>query len=331
MTEGICLPAPHDAARCKGRSLRQPDDSGVHWLHALPHPPVVVAIFLVVLAMRSPLCAEQKILYEQPSPYNNILVTEDEQGLRTLYFERDGALQSVVKPGDPDHLELPYIRTMLVGLALCEDPRRILIVGLGGGTIAKFLHKHYPQAVIDAVDIDPDVIKVARQFFEFRDDANLRAYVSDGRKFIEDRPGLYDLIFLDAFGTDSTPPHLTTREFLLSVRKALTPRGAALGNIWRSIYNPLYSSMVRTYLAVFDEVHLLDVREAVANNILIALPRRLQLSREELASRARRISQAKGFRFDMGEAIECGYRDVGKEVIGGRVLTDADKQPQTQQ
>ena len=218
---------------------------------------VAAAACLFLLTNCATLKAEQKTLYEQPSPYGLILVTEDKPGFRTLYFERGGALQSVVKLGDPDHLELPYAKAMLSGLALCEAPRRILIVGLGGGTLAKFLHKHYPQAVIDAVDIDPDVIKVARQFFEFREDDNLQAHVSDGRKFIEDRPGVYDLIFLDAFGTDSTPYHLTTREFFLAVKKALTPAGVALGNIWKRSYNTLYDPMIRTYLNVFDELSAL--------------------------------------------------------------------------
>jgi spermidine synthase len=284
------------------------------------------AIGLFVLTHCATFSADQRTLYEQPSPYNNILVVENQPGFRTLYFERGGALQSVAKMGDPDHLELPYAKTMLSGLALCTDPQRILIVGLGGGTLPKFLHKHYPQAVIDTVDIDPDVIKVARQFFEFKEDANLRAYVSDGRKFIEDRPGSYDMIFLDAFGTDSTPYHLTTREFLLSVKSALTPRGVVLGNIWERNHNRLYDAMVRTYLATFDEVHLLKVPLAV-NNILIALPRLSHVSREELVARARQISQAKGFRFDMGDAVEFGYRQAEKEVASGPVLTDAERPP----
>jgi spermidine synthase len=127
-----------------------------------------VAIGLLLLSVCGSLRADSRTLYEQPSPYNTILVIEDKPGFRTLYFERGGALQSVAKLGDPDHLELPYAKTMLSGLALCSDPARILIVGLGGGTLPKFLHAHYPQAVIDTVDIDPDVIKVARQFFEFR-------------------------------------------------------------------------------------------------------------------------------------------------------------------
>src|SRR5207247_10424597 len=79
-------------------------------------------------------CAAQTVIYEKASPYNTIIVTEDHKGLRTLLFERGGGRQSVVKPGDPDHLGLPYARVALAGLALCEEPRPILVVALGGGT-----------------------------------------------------------------------------------------------------------------------------------------------------------------------------------------------------
>lgn len=296
---------------------------GIHLLRLLIILAVVSTPLILFTHCVSPR-SYPKTLYEQPSPYNNILVMEDENGLRTLYFEHGGARQSVSKPGDPDHLELPYVKTMLAGLAFCDEPRRILIVGLGGGTIPKFLHKYYPQSVIDVVDIDPDVVKVAREFFEFHEDANLRAFVSDGRKFIEDRPGIYDLIFLDAFGTDRIPYHLTTREFLLAVKKALTPRGLVLGNIWKRSYNSLYDSMIRTYLDVFDEVHLMDVRDA-ANHILIAIPRRWQLSSKDISSRARRVSQSKDFLFDMGHVVEVGYRPIELEIFNSHVLTDADK------
>jgi spermidine synthase len=298
------------------------------WFWLLTAVSAVSAICLVSLIDCRSLSAASRILSEKPSPYNDVILVTEDNGFRSLYFEHGGATQSISKIGDPDHLELPYAKTMLAGLALCDDPKQILIVGLGGGTLPKFLHKHYPQAVIHAVDIDPDVVTVARQFFEFNEDANLRAFVSDGRKFIEERPGSYDMIFLDAFGTDSTPYHLTTREFLLSVRNALTPRGVVLGNIWRREYNRLYDAMVCTYLAVFDEVKLLKVRAAV-NQILVAQPRKTPITVEEFASRARQISQTKGFRFDMGEAVEFGYSPIDKEIKDAAVLTDAGRPPRT--
>lgn len=280
--------------------------------------------FLGLLSLCVIAPAEQKVLYEKESAYNTIVVTEDEEGLRTLLFEKNGARQSVVKVGDPDHIELPYAKVMPVGLAFVGEPRRILVIGLGGGTIPSFLRKHFPHATIDAVDIDPDVVYVAKKFFGFREDAKMRAYAADGRRFIEQCREPYDVIFLDAFGCENVPYHLATREFLVAVRRALAPRGVAVGNIWSRGSNPLYDSMVRTYQDVFDELYILDVR-ARGNKILLAVPRNVWITREDLARRAKTISTDKGFPFDMGELVTYGFRHLRKENGDGRVLLDKDR------
>src|SRR2546430_10148151 len=75
-------------------------------------------------------CAAQTVIHERASPYNTIIVTEDYSGLRTLLFERGGGRQNVGQTGDPDHLELPFAPGGLSGRALCEAPRRILLLGL---------------------------------------------------------------------------------------------------------------------------------------------------------------------------------------------------------
>jgi len=228
--------------------------------------PAFLAVLLVSAAGML-ICAlaqgQDKLLFEKQSAYSLIRVTEDSRGLRTLWFDESGVRQSVVKPGDPDHLELPYARSMMAGLAVCPQPRRVLIIGLGGGTIPSFLHKHFPQATIHVVDIDPEVVRVAERFFGFRQDDRLRAFVADGRRFIEQVREPYDVIFLDAYSADSVPYHLTTREFLLAVRRAVDARrGVVVGNIWSRVSNPLYDSMVCTYHDVFDVVRVVDVRDA---------------------------------------------------------------------
>ena len=278
---------------------------------------------LSVLAALSVVACAQTVIYEKASPYNTIIVTEDRNGLRTMLFERGGGRQSVVKPGDPDHLELPYARVALVGLALCEEPRRILVVGLGGGSLPMFLRKHYPAAAIDVAEIDPGVVDVAKQFFGFREDELTRAHVGDGRQFIENVRQGYDIIFLDAFGARDVPKHLTTQEFLLAVRRALVPSGVVVSNVWRPAANPLHDSMVRTHQEVFDELFILDVPGDV-NNILLALPRKQPLNRSELAQLARKISAAKQFRFDLGEQVEYGFHYASGKSGPGRVLRDAD-------
>jgi len=280
---------------------------------------LVAALALCVFAG-----AEEKVLYEQKSPFGTVMVTEDEQGLRTLLFEKDGVRQSVVKVGDPDHLELAYARVMPVGLAFVEEPRRVLIVGLGGGTIPGFLHKHYPKMRIDVVELNPDVLAVAQKFFGFREDDTLRAHVKDGRKFIEECRDPYDMIFLDAFGPDNIPYSLTTQEFLQAVRRALTPKGAVVANIWNRDSNSLYDSMVRTYQEVFEDVYIVEVRGA-GNEIVVALPRGKRIAREDLAQRAARISKEKQFRYDAGEAVTHGYRHEAEKNSRGSVLTDKNK------
>jgi len=269
-------------------------------------------------------CAAETVVHEKRSHYNTIFVTEDSNGLRTLLFERRGARQSVVKPGDPDHLELSYTRAAFVGLALCEEPRRVLVVGLGGGTLPTFLRKHYPNAAIDVAEIDPDVVDVAKKFFGFREDERMRVHVGDGRAFIEDvRQPQYDMIFLDAFGAESVPAHLTTQEFLQAVRRAVKPNGVVIGNVWGPFSNRLYASMLRTYQETFDEVLVMDVFGDF-NNIFFALPRKQRLSRSELALAARKISAAKQFRFDLGDLVEYGFFHANEKNQDGRVLRDSD-------
>lgn len=281
-----------------------------------------IALFAFV-ALAALARADEKVLYEKPAMFGTIVVTEDDNGLRALRFGRSGPRQSVVKPGDPDYLGLPYVRAAFVGLALCEEPRRLLVVGLGGGTLPMFLRKHYPNATIDAVDIDPNVVDVAQRFFGFRQDEYMRAHVADGRQFIEQTRQPYDAIFLDAFGSDSVPAHLTTQEFLRAVRRAVKPDGVVIGNVWGRYSNPLYDSMVRTYQEVFDELFILDVQGA-GNMILLALPRRQPLNRDELAQLARKVSTAKRFPFDFADMVNYGFLHAQEKNQRGRVLSDAE-------
>jgi spermidine synthase len=268
--------------------------------------------------------AQPTVLYEKPALFGTIVVTEEQDGSRVLRFSRGGARQSLVKPGDPEYLGLAYVPVAFVGLALCAEPRRLLVVGLGGGTLPMFLRRHYPDAVIEAVDIDPDVIDVAKRFFGFREDAGMRAHADDGRRFIEQVQRPYDAIFLDAFASNELPAHLTTQEFLRAVRRAVKPDGVVIGNLWGRNSNPLFDAMVRTYQEMFEELFILDVRGA-DNKILLALPRAQPLSRDELVTRARQVSTAKSFRFDLGEQAGYGFFRANEKDLKERVLRDPER------
>jgi len=283
-----------------------------------------LAATLLALALIAPAVAGESVLHERKALFGTIVVTDEGDGTRALRFGRHGARQSVVKLGDPDELVLPYTHVALAALALSGEPRRILVVGVGGGTLPAFLHRQYPAAEIDAVDIDPEVVNVAREYFGFREDALLRAHVSDGRKFIESATRPYDLIYLDAFGTTAVPPHLTTREFLRAVRRIIKPDGVVVGNLWFRQFNPLYDSMVHTYRAVFDEVAVLQV-VGTGNRILFALPRKGKgLERGEFARLAREVSTERRFRFDLGDLVDKGFNAADASGAGGRLLLDSE-------
>ena len=278
---------------------------------------------LLLVVFAAGLHAADKVLYDKKSAFNQIIVTEDEQGLRTLRFEQGGARQTIVKPGDPDYLGFAYTPVAFSGLALADNPQRFLVVGVGGGTMPMFLRKYYPKATIDAVDIDPDVVQVAKDYFGFKEDERLKAHVGDGRAFVENTREPYDLIFLDAFGTRNVPPHLTTVEFMRAVRRAVKPTGVIIGNIWGRAANPLYDNMVRTYQEVFDELYMLDV-PGTTNKILLAMPRKQALDRAGLVQLARQTGTAKRFQFDLGDIEEQQFHNLGRKSKTARVLRDVD-------
>jgi spermidine synthase len=285
--------------------------------------PISYSRFLLLLAF---VCcvsahASETVLYEKQSEYNNIIVTQDADGYRVLRFEKGGARQSIGKPGHPEYLGFAYTKVAFAGLALTPEPSRVLVIGVGGGTMPTFMRRYYPRATIDAVDIDPEVVHVAREYFGFKEDERMKAHVADGRQFVERTREPYDIVFLDAFGTRNVPPHLATVEFMRAVRRAVKPTGVVVGNVWGRPVNPMYDSMLRTYQEVFEDVYVLDV-PGTSNKILLALPRRQPLERADLVQLARKVGKDKGFQFDVGDIDEQQFTHPARNR-SARVLQDA--------
>jgi len=279
---------------------------------------------IVMFATLVAACVHPIEVYSGKGMFGEIVVYDDAKGLRTLAFERGAGRQTVMKLDDPAHLELEYTRIALIALALARNPpQRVLVVGLGGGTLPQFLRTAYPQARIDVAEIDPAVVSVAERYFGLRQDANLRVQVGDGRAFIEQAaPGSYDVIIIDAFSARSVPPHLATIEFLRAVRAALRPDGVAVSNLWGPNFNPQYDDMLSTQRAAFDALHIVYAPNDV-NVLVFGLPRAEPLTRAQLAARARAISRGPHFRYDLGALVEQGWLDADAVATGGRVLLDA--------
>lgn len=208
-------------------------------------------------------------VYQQKSLYRNILVVEGE-GYRCMKFGRFHARQTCIQIGQPQRLVLNYTKGLLAALYLAEQaPRRVLILGLGGGVMPVALRMLDADMEIDTVELDPAVVKVAQSHFSYQEDARLRTHVQDARVFVRQqqrRGNQYDLVLIDAFDRDYIPEHLLTREFLQQVRSLLTPTGVLAANTFAA--GALARHEAATYQAVFDQLYQLDMDGG--NRILLA-------------------------------------------------------------
>lgn len=148
-----------------------------------------------------------------------------------LQFVR-GQTQSRMRTTEPDHLLIDYTRTMLGCLLWQPRPVRIGIVGLGGGSQVKFCHRHLPETRIEVVENHPGVIALRRAFRIPDDDARLEVVLDDGARFLQARPGRYDLLLVDGYDETGIPVALSTQAFYDACCASLAPRGAMACNLY---------------------------------------------------------------------------------------------------
>ena len=163
--------------------------------------------------------------------------------------------ESVANLEDPDDLPLHYSQVMTAASLLYPaEVKRILMIGLGGGSISTYYGRAMPDVHIDTVELDQRVIDVAKQYFALRETPRVRYIAADGRVFLNRSKDRYDLILLDAYRGGYVPFHLLTREFYTLVKSRLTPGGAVAFNVHDG--TKLYHSTVRTLGEVFPTVDL---------------------------------------------------------------------------
>lgn len=230
-----------------------------------------------------------EVVYQEKSLYRNIIVAEGD-GHRCMTFGRRHARQSCIKLSDPDRLVFDYTRGLLASLFLSRQlPKRVLVIGLGGGSLPNALHDLDDGMRIDSVELDPAVVDVAKQFFAYRTDERSRIHVDDGRVFVRKRlrgGERYDLIILDAFDKDSVPEHLMTREFFSQLRDLLSPKGVLAANTFAG--GRLARHEAATYQAVFGP--MLKLMPHGGNRILLAQKDGFA-SKEDIVRRGRELQE----------------------------------------
>lgn len=226
---------------------------------------------------------------------------------------------SIVDLADPDALPVPYTRLISAALVYPEKIQRILMIGLGAGSISTYLGRAMPDVQIDVVELDPGIIGAGRKFFGLQENDKVHFIESDGRLYLNRNKIPYDLVLLDAYRELGVPFHLLTREFYDLVRQRLAPGGAVASNITGN--TKLYLSTLATLRAVFPTIDVYpDWKEAHgAQSIVVAIPKP-RPDADVLMRRAVALQEQHRFRYPLPELLNERAPDESAE--GSEVLTD---------
>lgn len=170
----------------------------------------------------------------RPSEDAGTVYVSEKFGVRSLHIGSD-TIQSSMRIAKPRDLELSYTRSMMGFLLFNSSPARVLLVGLGGGSLAKFIHHRMPQTVTEVVEVNPQVVAIARQCFLVPpDDARLAVVVGDGAQHIESDGGSADVIAVDGYDGESQVEELSSRRFYDACHRRLGAGGVLVVNLWGS-------------------------------------------------------------------------------------------------
>jgi predicted membrane-bound spermidine synthase len=249
--------------------------------------------------------------------YNDVFITRRQNQL-VMSFQVKGwdYTESATNLADPDDLPLRYAQVMSIAAIYPAAPRKVLMLGLGGGSISTYLGRFLPEAAITTVEIDPGVITAAKTYFGLRETERLRYRAGDGRVVLNRSSELYDLILLDAYRGGYVPFHLLTREFYTLVKQRLAPGGAAAFNVHDG--SKLYASTIRTLGEVFPalDLHPTGIGE------VIAVASATALDKQTLALRAAQLQERHGFRFPLPQLLQRRMDNPQGQAANGDLITD---------
>jgi spermidine synthase len=213
-----------------------------------------------------------------------VIEVVEQNNLRSLHFGSDSR-QSSLDLTDPESLQLPYAKAMTIWRLFNSSINKALIIGLGGGSLARYLLYHYSDCQVTAVEYRSDVVKVARSYFGLPLDARMKVIVGDGGSYVKNQAltdtEQYDLIIIDAFDVDGLAGSIASIAFFDACKQLLTQQGLLLVNLWES-EKAVTGNCLNWLERIFnDKVLKLPVRN---RGNLIAIAFNQQQNRYELKS-----------------------------------------------
>jgi spermidine synthase len=237
-----------------------------------------------------------EIVFELTSPYHHVQVVE-EGGIRMLSF--DGSRETRMSISNPLEGHFEYTEYFHMPWLWNPHMTNVLVIGLGGGSTQRSYEHYYPQVTVETAEIDPVVVKVAKDYFHFKESDRQKVHMLDGRLHLRRTRTTYDAMLLDAYVANRygsfIPYPLATKEFFELANERLSTNGVIAYNVigrmqgWRA---DVLGSVYKTMKEVFPHVYLFPAGETL-NVVLIGVKSEEPLSVSELQQRASTLMLSK--------------------------------------
>jgi spermidine synthase len=226
---------------------------------------------------------------------NQSIEVSEEAGVRYLHFSADW-IQGAMRIQRPNALELAYTRDMMAGLLLCEPPwpKNALLIGLGAGSLAKFIYHKLPDTRITVVEIDPQVEIIARLHFKLPDDPlRMQIIIGDGAEYMLEDGKKFDYIFIDGFDKSGRAGVLDTLPFYQACRARLSNNGLMAVNLLGRSRG--FQASAERISSAFEGRSLVFPSCSSGNTIAFATGGEpVDVSQDELISRANKVNEKTG-------------------------------------
>ena len=192
-------------------------------------------------------------------------------GVRSLHIGSD-TIQSSMRLAKPVDLELSYTRSMMAFLLFVPRPDDVLMIGLGGGSLAKFIYHQLTATRTEVVEVNPKVVSIARQYFHVPvDDARLKVHIDDGAEYVRRQDVSANVIVVDGYEADAHVEELASRAFYTACRQRLRPGGIMVVNLWGG--DKLFKTLLQRIEDAFPEGTLCLPAERPGNVIVFGFER----------------------------------------------------------
>lgn len=228
------------------------------------------------------------VIHQQQSP-DGILEIVEANGVRSMHFGTSSRQSSFLLK-NPERLHLTYIRSMALGLVFCSDVEQVLMVGLGGGSLAQFIVNHYQSCVMTVLEKRLDVVRASFKYFDLSHDERMHLLVGDGGEFIRQQAHVnnvkYNMLVVDAFDHNAMANSVRGRRFFENCRKIMSLDGIMIFNLWGS-QRAAFQEISDNLLRVFDQhVCFLPVKGRANVIAFCFLPQYRQLSQKRVREHA---------------------------------------------